>query len=411
MKKIHTIRLPHLGEGVESADVSEILVSPGDKINSNEPIVVLESDKATMEIPSDIKGTIQEVFIEEGKEVLTGDKIVSILSEEPTENIEKEEEKEEEKQEETQSQTIETDTTYTPTKKAEHTFRTSPSVRKLARELQISLSDIKGSGKKGRITREDLIYEIKGRMTKKGSEEKKQETDYSQWGPTEVIPLSKVKRITGTRMESAWREIPQVTQFDKADISGLNTYRKNLNKENPTTKITFLPFLIKAVTKALIKFPDLNSSLSVEKDSLIHKRYYNIGVAVDTPGGLVVPVVKNTNKKDIIEISKELEALSRRSREKQLKPEELKGGTFTISSLGGIGGTYFSPIVNPPQVAILGVSKAKKEPVFSTSKNNFVPKDILPLSLTYDHRVIDGAQAAVFTKYLGGVLSEFSQET
>ena len=409
MKKTHTIRLPHLGEGVESADVSEILVSPGDKINTDEPIVVLESDKASMEIPSDIKGTIQEVFIEEGKEIIAGDKIVSIVSEESTEN--KAKEKEEEKQEEIKNQTIEKHTVHTTTKKTEHTFRTSPSVRKLARELQINLSDIKGSGKKGRITREDLIYEIKDRMTKKGAEREKQETDYSQWGPVDCIPLSKVKRITGTRMESAWREIPQVTQFDKADISGLNTYRKNLNKENPTIKITFLPFLINAVTKALIKFPDLNSSLSVDKESLIHKRYYHIGVAVDTPGGLVVPVVKNTNKKDIIEISKELEDISRRSREKQLKPEELKGGTFTISSLGGIGGTYFSPIVNPPQVAILGVSKAKKEPVFSTSKNNFIPKDILPVSLTYDHRVIDGAQAAVFTKYLGSVLLEFSQET
>lgn len=407
MKKIHTIRLPHLGEGVESADVSEILVSPGDKIKANEPIVVLESDKASMEIPSEIKGTIQEVFIEEGKEVLTGDKIVSILSEKPTKNKEKEEE--EEKPEETQSQTTGKHTVHTATKNKEHTFRTSPSVRKLARELQIGLSEIKGSGKKGRITREDLIYEIKRRMTK-GIEHEKQETDYSKWGPVDFIPLSKVKRITGARMESAWREIPQVTQFDKADISKLNIYRKNLKKENPTTKITFLPFLIKAVTKALIKFPDLNSSLSVDRESLIHKRYYHIGIAVDTPGGLVVPVVKNTNKKDIIEISKELEDISKRSREKQLKPEELKGGTFTISSLGGIGGTYFSPIVNPPEVAILGVSRAKKEPVFSASKSNFTPRDILPISLTYDHRVIDGAQAAVFTRYLGSVLSEISQE-
>ena len=407
MSNIYIMTLPHLGEGVESAEVSEVLVSPGDKINKDDPIVVLESEKASMEIPSDISGTIKEVFIKEETVILTGDKIVSIQEGETTKEqppkvqIETKKSKEPVKIKPSTEKQAAASIQQTP----DHTFRTSPSVRKLARELKINLSEIKGSGEKGRITRDNLINEIKNRMSTT-TDHAREEIDFSLWGPVEHIPLSKVKKITGTRMEAAWRDIPQVTQFNKADITDLDEYRKKLNNKNSPIKTTFLPFLIIAVTHALREFPDINSSLSTDKETLIHKKYYHIGVAVDTPGGLVVPIIKDTNKKDMSALSMELEDLSNRAREKKLKPEELKGGTFTISSLGGIGGTYFSPIINPPQVAILGVSRAKWEPVFSKTKKTFIPRYVLPFSLTYNHKVVDGALAASFTQHLGKVLSK-----
>lgn len=409
MKTLHIMTLPHLGEGVETADVSEVLVSPGDKTTKEDTILVLESEKASMEIPSDISGTIKEVFIKKGKSISAGDKIVSILEEETTaKESPPEVEIETKKQKKTVATKPSIERKVTPPSRQipdDTFFRASPSVRKLARELKISLSEVKGSGKKERITRDDLINEIRKRMSTV-SEPVREEIDFSQWGPIENKPLSKVKKITGTRMESAWRDIPQVTQFDNADITGLDEHRKKINNENSSIKTTLLPFLIKAVTQTLREFPDLNSSLSADKETLVHKKYYHISVAVDTPEGLIVPVVKNADKKDIGGLSKKLRDLSKRAREKKLKPEELKGGTFTISSLGGIGGKYFSPIVNPPQVAILGVSRAEWRPVFSG--DTFVPGYILPFSLTYDHRVIDGALAAAFTQHLGGVLSNNS---
>ncbi len=409
MSNVYIMTLPHLGEGVESAEVSEVLVSPGDKINKDDPIVVLESEKASMEIPSDRSGTIKEVFIKEETVISTGNKIISIQERETIEEqtlkvqIETKKPKEPVKIKPSTEKQATASTQQTP----DHTFRTSPSVRKLARELKINLSEIKGSGEKGRITRDDLINEIKNRMSTR-TEPAREEIDFSLWGPVDRISLSKVKKTTGTRMEAAWREIPQVTQFDKADITDLDEYRKKLNNKNKPIKTTFLPFIIIAITQTLREFSNFNSSLSADKKTLIHKNYYHIGVAVDTPGGLVVPVIKDTNKKEISALSMEMEDLSNRARENKLTPEELKGGTFTISSLGGIGGTYFSPIVNPPQVAILGVSKAKWEPEFLKKKKTFIPRYVLPFSLTYDHRVIDGAQAASFTQHLGQALSNIS---
>ena len=209
-------------------------------------------------------------------------------------------------------------------------------------------------------------------------------------------------------MESAWQSIPQVTQFDKADITEIDKHRQKLNENIETNKTTFLPFLIKALVQTLKEFPNFNSSLSAEKDSLIHKKYYHISIAVNTPGGLVVPVVRDADKKDIKSLSEELRDISKRARQKKLKPEEFKGGTFTLSSLGGIGGTYFSPIINPPQVAILGVSRAQWESVFLRFEKDFNLRYMLPLSLTYDHRVIDGVEAATFTQHLGKILSNLS---
>ena len=408
MSSLHIMILPHLGEGVKTAEVSEVLVSPGDRVLKEDPVVVLESEKASMEIPSDASGTIVEVFSEEGTTLSPGDKIISIQEEETTKKekhpkVELKRKKQKEKTNNTQTKEKQKKTQKEQA--VNQTFRTSPSVRKLARELKINLSEIKGSGEKERITRNDLISEIKKRINTK-TVSVGEEINFSQWGTVYHSPLSKIKKITGERMEAAWREIPQVTQFDNADITELDKYRTKTNTENMSLKTTVLPFLIRAVTQTLKEFPSINSSLSINKEFLIHKKYYNVGVAIDTTWGLVVPVVKNTDKKNITELSMEMEDLSNRAREKKLKPEELKGGTFTISSLGGIGGTHFSPIINPPEVAILGVSRATWKPEILKDKKTFTARYILPFSLTYDHRVIDGAQAVRFTQHLAKVLSK-----
>jgi pyruvate dehydrogenase E2 component (dihydrolipoamide acetyltransferase) len=409
MSKLFIITLPHLGEGIDSADVSEVLVSPGDEINKDDPIIVLESEKASMEIPTETGGTVKEVYVKQGALISTGDKIISITGNKGPQKEPSKKTKQEVKTPITPKD-IHQKEAYRPApaqQTPKDNFRTSPSVRKLARELNINLSNIQGTGKKGRITRDDLINKIKKSMS--GAPRHTQEkTDFSQWGPVEYSPLSRIKKITGQRTESAWRSIPQVTQFDKADITELDEHRQKINENIETNKTTFLPFLIKASVQTLKEFPNFNSSLSAEKDSLIHKNYYHISIAVNTPGGLVVPVVRDADKKDIKSLSEELSDISKRARQKKLKPEEFKGGTFTLSSLGGIGGTYFSPIINPPQVAILGVSRAQWESVFLRFDKDFNLRYMLPLSLTYDHRVIDGVEAATFTQHLGKILSNLS---
>ncbi len=409
MSNLFIMTLPHLGEGVDAADVSEVLVSTGDTIKKDDPIVVLESEKASMEIPTDVGGIIKEVYVNQGTPIIAGDKIISVIVDQKS-------------QDEPSGKTVQKTKTPTTGKNVNQTepntvvsaqqpqkdnFRTSPSVRKLARELNINLSNINGTGKKGRITREDLIDEIKRRMTTTPLPIK-EEIDFSKWGSVEHKPLSKINKITGKRMETAWQTIPQVTQFDKVDITALDKYRQKINENIESKKITFLPFLIKASVQTLKKFPNFNSSLSLDKSTLIHKNYYHISIAINTPGGLVVPVVKDAEKKDIVSLSEELRDVSERARQKKLKPDEFQGGTFTLSSLGGVGGTYFSPIVNPPQVAILGVSRAQWEPVFVKLENDFNPRYILPISLTYDHRVIDGEEAVLFTQHLGNILAEIS---
>ena len=236
------------------------------------------------------------------------------------------------------------------------------------------------------------------------------EIDFSQWGKVEAQKLTKINKITGKRLQHAWQSIPHVTQFDKADITDLNEYRKKLNKNNAKKKIkvTFLPFLMKAATIVLKEMPKFNSSLDQNGENLIIKKYFNLGVAVDTPNGLVVPVVKDVDKKSIIELSKELGDLSQRARDKKLKPHELQSGTFTISSLGGVGGTFFTPIVNPPEVAILGISQSWWENIYSEKIKNNSPKYIMPFSLSYDHRVIDGVAGASFTSKFSEVLEDIS---
>ena len=412
---IKDILLPDLGEGIEGAEVSEVAVAPGDTITAEDTILVLESDKASMEIPAEVNGTVTEIAVAAGDEVKTGQILIKIeisdstdaIMEEPVLSEETDQiatSPEKEKPPEVILYPVIEDTSST-----EKVFA-SPGVRRLARELGINLQIIKGSGPKRRVTKDDLNGYIKLQMAMSaGSIPAPQPViDFSQWGDVEVQKRTKIKRITGERLQQAWQLIPHVTQFDAADITDLDVLRKEVKKAGAEKgiKVTFLPFLMKALSVVLKEMPEFNSSLDHNNENLVLKNYYHLGVAVDTPRGLTVPVVRDVDQKSVFGLSDELMDLSSRARDKKLKPNELKGGTFTISSLGGIGGTGFSPIVNPPEVAIMGVSRSAWKEVYDKVSREFVAKFIMPFSLSYDHRVIDGAAAAAFTSRFADVLSD-----
>jgi len=411
---IKEIVLPDLGEGIESATISEVPLSAGEHVKKDDVLLVLESDKASMEIPSDYDGKITEVLVEEGKDVVTGEPLFKIEIQDSTkEEIEEETKKEDKTKEQTEVK-VESKAVFEPNvaRVGDDVFA-SPGVRRLARELGIDLRLIKGTGAKGRTTKEDLHSYIRIKMQEGSglSKPPKKPIDFSQWGNIEYQKLTKVNKITGSRLQEAWQDIPHVTQHNSADITDLNDYRKKLKSEaeKEGIKITFLPFLMKAsvlVLKEMIRF---NSSLDENEENLIIKKYFHLGVAVDTPSGLMVPCVRDVDKKTIRELSEELVDISQRARDKKLRPDELKGSTFTISSLGGIGGTAFAPIVNPPEVAILGVSKSEWKPVFDKNKKEFIPRFIMPFSLSYDHRVIDGASGAAFVEGLSQTLENIDQ--
>ena len=412
---IKDILLPDLGEGIEGAEVSEVAVAPGDTITAEDTILVLESDKASMEIPAEVNGTVTEIAVAAGDEVKTGQILIKIEISDSTDAIMEEPVLSEETDQIATSPEKEKPPEVTLYPVIEDTSSTekvfaSPGVRRLARELGINLQIIKGSGPKRRITKDDLNGYIKLQMAiSSGSIPAPQPViDFSQWGDVEVQKLTKIKRITGKRLQQAWQLIPHVTQFDAADITDLDSLRKEVKKAGAEKgiKVTFLPFLMKALSVVLKEMPEFNSSLDHNNENLVLKNYYHLGVAVDTPRGLTVPVVRDVDQKSVFELSDELMDLSSRARDKKLKPNELKGGTFTISSLGGIGGTGFSPIVNPPEVAIMGVSRSAWKEVYDKVSREFVAKFIMPFSLSYDHRVIDGAAAAAFTSRFADVLSD-----
>ena len=398
---IKEILLPDLGEGIETVDVSEVLVSPGDNISHGDIILVLESEKASMEIPSEEKGKIQKVFVTAGDQIKAGE--ILIIMDIVGDTLNKKETKKQEIEPEQEKKTVidqsvKTEQTQTQRKQS----FASPGTRKLARELEINLAIINGTGLKGRVTKSDLHAYIKTQMYRDPSREQRPsmpKIDFSQWGKITKQPLTKIKHITGERLQLAWQTIPHVTQFNKADISKMDANRKVLKSETKNTdiKITFLPFIMQAAAATLKEFPEFNSSLDHTGENLVIKNYYHFGIAVDTPSGLTVPVITNVDKKSLLELSIELMDISSRAREKKLEPRELKGSSFTISSLGGIGGTYFTPIINPPNVAILGISKSEWVPVYEPNNKEIIPKYMMPFSLSYDHRVIDGAAAAAFT--------------
>ena len=407
------VLLPDLGEGIDSADVSEILINPGDSVSIDDIILVLESDKASMEIPAEDAGVVKEVFVNAGDEVKTGAPLISIEVSSGSTEESKPEPKEEEPKKEDKETKIETKApeVKSENKSSDKTFA-SPGVRRLARELDIDLTTVNATGPKGRITKDDLHGFIKQKMAQGGSvgAVSLPKIDFSQWGSIDEQPLTKIQKITGDRLQQAWQTIPHVTQFDEADISVLNKKRIELKKEGEkkNIKVTFLPFIIKAVIKSLKEFPRFNSSLDHLGENLVLKNYYNIGIAVDTPTGLVVPVIKNADNKSILGLSEELMDLSERARTGKLKPDEFKGGCFTISSLGGIGGTNFTPIINPPEVAIMGVSKSIWKPVYDHKNKEIVPTFMMPFSLSYDHRVIDGAIGAAFTSFFSNAVLDVS---
>jgi pyruvate dehydrogenase E2 component (dihydrolipoamide acetyltransferase) len=382
----------------------------GDIVESDDTILVLESDKASMEIPADVNGSITEILVSAGEELKPGQILMKI---ELSGDVPKEKAPvEEQPQIEKPPPQIEITKPNLEDMSSNKTEFATPGVRRLARELGINLQVIKGSGQKNRITKNDLNNYIKLQMAiSSGSiPAQKQEIDFSQWGEVEVQKLTRINRITGQRLQQAWQTIPHVTQFDSADITDLDIYRKKLKIKiaEQDIKVTSLPFLMKAVTIVLKEMPEFNSSLDHADQNLVLKNYYHLGIAVDTPFGLTVPVVRDVDQKSIIDLSSELMDLSSRAREKKLKPDEIRGGTFTISSLGGIGGTGFSPIVNPPEVAIMGVSRSAWKQVYDKTTGEFKTRFIMPFSLSYDHRVIDGASAATFTSRFASVLCDLS---
>ena len=423
------IRLPELGEGITSVEISDVLVTKGDSIKLDDPIIVVETEKASMEIPTIEGGVVESVQVEKGDTLSPGDVIIRIEGEGQTEPPIKENDNEAEIVESVQDEISKTPTPKqaesTPIEKSVPAqfpqlgkpVLASPSVRRFSRELGCDLKLVNGSGTKGRITQEDVQEYIKGRLA--GGPIGKvlpifapgQDLDFSKWGEVDIQPLNKIKKITGSRLQQAWQAIPHVTQFDKCDITKLEKLRKHLKKVNNDSeiKVSLIPFFIKAVGILLSEMPQFNSSLDSTNENLVLKKYIHVGVAVDTPNGLMVPVIKNANNKSIKELARELTTLSGEARDKKLLPVDMEGGCFTISSLGGIGGTYFTPIVNPPEVAILGISRTADEPVFMEGK--FRRRLMLPFALSYDHRVIDGAAAARFTTAFGRLLSNLEEIT
>ncbi len=427
------VKVPDIGD-FDDVEVIEIMVAIGDHVAVDDSIITVESDKASMEIPCSHQGIIKAIKCALGDKVSEGSLILeleetvssneavpSVVDEEKTEPVV-----------ETAAAVEKAPTTAAPqsntTNKPSPTAminaqkfvlaHASPAVRKFARELGADLSQMQGSGRSGRILKEDVQNFVKNALSQKSATssasstlgiEAMPEIDFSQWGEIDNITLSKINVLTGKFLHRNWLNIPHVTQFDDADITDMEDFRKatNIERAQDGIKLTLLPFLLKAVVKTLQKHPRFNTSLSVDGQSLIQKYYFHIGVAVATPDGLVVPVIRDVDQKSLSELSIELAELAKKARDKKLTPREMQGGCFTISSLGGIGGTKFTPIVNAPEVAILGVSRAKMAPVWNG--NEFQPRLMCPLALSYDHRVIDGAQGAAFTNYLTQILGDIRQ--
>ncbi|HVL37293.1 MAG TPA: dihydrolipoyllysine-residue acetyltransferase [Burkholderiales bacterium] len=418
-----TVPVPDIGD-FKDVEVIEVLVKPGDTVAKEQSLVTLESDKATMEIPSPAAGRVKALRLKVGDKVSKGSPILVLEAGEAAKPGEKSAEKAAEKAAPKPDKPAPQAPAARPVPREPQEAsaakpHASPSVRKFARELGVALGQVQGSGPKGRILHADVQAFVKGALggapppagARGGGALPFRlpawpEVDFAKFGPVETKPLSRIQKLSGPYLHRNWISIPHVTQFDEADITDLEAFRKaqTAETEKKGIKLTLLAFLIKACVTALRQFPVFNASLDASGESVIVKKYYHIGVAVDTPGGLVVPVLRDADRKGVFELAHELAEVSQLARDGKLKPGDLQGGTFSISSLGGIGGTAFTPIINAPEVAILGVSRGAQRPVWNGRE--FVPRLILPLSLSYDHRVIDGATAARFSTALSAVLSD-----
>jgi pyruvate dehydrogenase E2 component (dihydrolipoamide acetyltransferase) len=428
------VEVPDVGD-FEGIPVIEILVSPGERVEAEQALITLESDKATMDVPAPYAGIVGAILVALGDSVSQGSALLELnveqdvgdatpaLPEQSAVTRSQETAKPARDVEGTPPvrRTVEPTLTPLPLPTAprnEGSARShaSPTVRRFARVLGVNLAEVAGMGAKGRILREDVESHVKTRLTQISTDTQRPSdereipsiptVDFAKFGPVETRPLSRIKRISGTFLQRAWLNIPHVTYQEEADITRLEAFRQSL-KADPQAKgvrITPLPFFIKALCASLREFPVLNSSLSSDGQSLIYKGYFHIGVAVDTPHGLVVPVVRDADTKGIIELSTELATVSSRARDGKLAPADLQGGCMSISSLGGIGGTGFTPLINAPEVAILGVARSRMTPVWNGEE--FVPRLLLPLCLSFDHRVVDGAEAARFMSFLAAQLSD-----
>ena len=428
MSDIIEVKVPDIGD-FDEVEVIEVLVHAGDTVELEQSLITLESDKASMEIPSTHAGTVQDVFVKVGDSISQGASILSIsatqtVTKDATKNTnEKTERNKPEISEPTATVTdvvkrkndsiSQTDEKETSTVlKSEGQIHASPSVRRFARELGLDVTKItKASGPKGRILKEDVKAFVKQALSSTTAQTGSgippiPVQDFTKFGDVEEHPLSKIKKLTAINLTRSWLNVPMVTHHEVADVTEMEAFRKSLKPEAEKrgVKVTFLAFIMKALVGALKEYPHFNSSLSSDEVSLFLKKYYHIGIAVDTPNGLVVPVFRDVDQKNIYDLAEEMGTISSKAREGKLSPKEMQGACMTISSLGGIGGTSFTPIVNAPEVAILGISRSEIKPVWNGKE--FEPRLILPLDLTYDHRVIDGAEAAQFMVTLAGFLND-----
>ena len=448
MSRIKDVLVPDIGE-FDAVEVIEVLVKSGDTVAVEDPLITMESDKASMDVPSPFAGTVKDLKIKAGDKVSQNDLILTLKVEESAQDTAETSVETTEKtspqsspsksptsatapQQTGEAAIVKAESVSSESSPAERVRRpppvvmpveqkdflrahASPSIRKFARELGVDLGRVHGSGRKQRITKDDVQEFVKQALggiasgnaaaTGTGIPEMP-EIDFSKFGPVEILPLSRIKKKTGINLYRSWLNLPIVTHHDEADITELEYFRKSLKDEaaKQGVRVTALAFLLKASAVAIRKHPNFNSSLTVDRENLVLKKYLHIGVAVDTPDGLVVPVIRDVENKGLLELAKELGELGERARTKKLKSSDLQGGCFSISSLGGIGGTAFTPLVNAPEVAILGVTRSRMMPVWNGKE--FLPRLMLPLDLTYDHRVIDGAQAARFMVDLCSVLGD-----
>jgi pyruvate dehydrogenase E2 component (dihydrolipoamide acetyltransferase) len=393
------IRVPNIGD-FKDVPVIDVLVKPGDRVKKEDPLITLESEKASMDVPSTLEGVVRDVKVNVGDKVSEGSVIL----------------------------TVETEAATAPRPAAapvqpapappDGVIHASPAIRKFARELGVDLRGVRGGGPHGRILREDVQRFVKSALQERAAAPAGglgitglpawPKVDFGQYGEIERVPLSRIKKLSGPNLHRNWLQIPHITNYDEADVTELEAFRNEINAEltkSGGARLTMLAFLVKACVAALQRFPEFNSSLDGEE--LVHKHYYNIGFAADTPNGLVVPVLKNAERKGLLQIAKESAELAAKARDGKLSLAEMQGGTFTISSIGGIGGTQFTQIINAPEVAILGATRTATKPIWNGKE--FVPRSILPISVSYDHRVIDGAGAARFLVYLAGLLRDFKR--
>ncbi|BCP97090.1 dihydrolipoamide acetyltransferase component of pyruvate dehydrogenase complex [Thermus thermophilus] len=411
------VKLPELGDNVTQATVVGVLVKEGDRVEPGQPLLELETDKAVVEVPAEAGGVVKRVLVKVGDEVRPGQPFLELAEAEggaeapPLKAEERPEAAAPKAEEAPRPAPKEAPPAPQEAPSERRLIPAAPSIRRLARELGVDLTRLRGTGLAGRITEEDVRRAAGLGETAPAAlpaAPAPRLPDFTKWGPVRREPMSGVRKATVRSMSQAWAQVPMVTHFDEADVTELEALRKQYAKkaEEKGFRLTLTAFLLKALALTLKAFPKFNASLDVEAQEIVYKDYIHIGVAVDTPHGLLVPVIRDVDRKGVLRLAEELQEISQRARERKLSPEEMQGATFSLSNLGGIGGTGFTPIVNWPEVAILGVSRSQMKPLWDPGKEAFVPRLVMPFSLTYDHRLIDGADAARFCRHLAGILED-----